>query len=101
MNRKRVDELMAGHDSTFEVSDELLQDAISNYDFVCTSDINRIRGCNFYVVAVPTPVDANNRPDLTPLWRASETVGKVISKEISWSMSQRFIQVLLRRNVCL
>lgn len=80
MNRKRVDELMAGHDSTFEVSDELLQDAISNYDFVCTSDINRIRGCNFYVVAVPTPVDANNRPDLTPLWRASETVGKVISK---------------------
>ena len=46
------------------------------YDFVCTSDINRIRGCNFYVVAVPTPVDANNRPDLTPLWRASETVGK-------------------------
>lgn len=66
--------------TAFEVSDELLQDAISNYDFVCTSDINRIRGCNFYVVAVPTPVDANNRPDLTPLWRASETVGKVISK---------------------
>lgn len=70
----------SNYKSIYEVSDELLQDAISNYDFVCTSDINRIRGCNFYVVAVPTPVDANNRPDLTPLWRASETVGKVISK---------------------
>ena len=80
MNQKRVDELMAGHDSTFEVSDELLQDAVRNHDFLCTSDINRIRECNFYVVAVPTPVDANNRPDLKPLWGASETVGKVISK---------------------
>lgn len=80
MNRKRVDALMAGHDSTLEVSDELLQSAIHDFGFVCTSNIDDIRNCNFYVVAVPTPVDVNNRPDLTPLWSASETVGKVISK---------------------
>lgn len=80
MNQKRVDALMAGHDATLEVSDELLQDAINNHGFVCTTDLDKIRECNFYVVAVPTPVDVNNRPDLRPLWGASETVGKVISK---------------------
>lgn len=80
MNQSRVDALMKGHDATLEVSDELLQDAINNHDFVCTTDIEQIKQCNFYVVAVPTPVDANNRPDLKPLWGASETVGKVISK---------------------
>ena len=80
MNQSRVDALMAGHDSTLEVDDELLQDAIKNHGFKCTTDINDIRECNFYVVAVPTPVDSDNRPDLRPLWGASETVGKVISK---------------------
>ena len=80
MNQRRVDALMNGHDATLEVSDELLQDAINNHGFRCTTDLEAIRGCNFYVVAVPTPVDANNRPDLKPLWGASETVGKVISK---------------------
>lgn len=80
MNQKRVDALMEGHDATLEVSDELLQDAINNHGFVCTTDLDKIRECNFYVVAVPTPVDVNNRPDLRPLWGASETVGKVISK---------------------
>ena len=80
MNQKRVDALMAGHDATLEVSDELLQDAIDNHGFVCTTDLEKIRECNFYGVAVPTPVDVNNRPDLRPLWGASETVGKVISK---------------------
>lgn len=80
MNQKRVDALMGGHDATLEVCDELLQDAIDNHGFVCTTDLEKIRECNFYVVAVPTPVDVNNRPDLRPLWGASETVGKVISK---------------------
>lgn len=80
MNQNRVDALMGGHDATLEVSDELLQDAINNHGFVCTTDLEKIRECNFYVVAVPTPVDVNNRPDLRPLWGASETVGKVISK---------------------
>ena len=81
MNQSRVDTLNAGHDSTLEVSDELLQDAIKNHGFKCTSNIDDIKGCNFYVVAVPTPVDENNRPDLKPLLGASETVGKVISKD--------------------
>lgn len=80
MNPKRVDSLMNGHDATLEVSDELLQDAISKHGFKCTTNLDEIRECNFYVVAVPTPVDENNRPDLKPLWGASETVGKVISK---------------------
>jgi len=78
MNAKRCEALMAGHDATLEVSDELLQDAIDNHDFKCTSNIEEIKDCNFYVVAVPTPVDENNNPDLTPLYGASTTVGKVI-----------------------
>lgn len=80
MNQQRVDSLMQGHDATLEVSDECLQEAICKNRFKCTTDIEEIRKCNFYIVAVPTPVDENNRPDLRPLWGASETVGKVISK---------------------
>ena len=80
MNQQRVDALMEGHDATLEVDDDLLREAISNHGFRCTTNIDEIRQCNFYVVAVPTPVDLNNRPDLTPLLGASETVGKVISK---------------------
>lgn len=79
MNPKRVAALMAGHDSTLEVSDELLQSAIAN-GFICTSDIEDMRDCNFYVVAVPTPVDKNNNPDLSPLYGASTTIGKVLKK---------------------
>ncbi|MCM1518461.1 MAG: nucleotide sugar dehydrogenase [Pseudoflavonifractor sp.] len=79
LNERRVKELMEGHDSTLEVDDALLQQAIDN-GFKCTTDLEEIRDCNVYVVAVPTPVDENNRPDLKPLWGASETVGKVISK---------------------
>ena len=80
MNKDRVESLMSGHDATLEVEDSLLQEAIQKNGFKCTTDLEDIRDCNFYVVAVPTPVDENNRPDLKPLWGASETVGKVISK---------------------
>lgn len=80
MNAKRCEALMAGHDATLEVSDELLQDAIHNHGFRCTADIDEIKASNFYIVAVPTPVDENNNPDLTPLYGASETVGKVIGR---------------------
>ena len=79
-NKSRVDALMNGHDATLEVSDELLQEAIKKNGFVCSSTLDDIKKCNVYIVAVPTPVDENNRPDLKPLWGASETVGKVISK---------------------
>jgi UDP-N-acetyl-D-galactosamine dehydrogenase len=80
LNQKRVDELMKGHDSSLEVSDVLLRNAINNNGFQCTSNIEQIKDCNFYVIAVPTPVDTNNNPDLSPLYNASNTVGKVISK---------------------
>jgi UDP-N-acetyl-D-galactosamine dehydrogenase len=79
LNDKRVNALNSGHDSTLEVSDELLQHAIKT-GFKCTSNLEDIRKCNFYVVAVPTPVDSNNRPDLSPLIGASQTVGSVISQ---------------------
>ena len=79
MNPHRVDELMQGHDSTLEVDDALLQEALRG-GFTCTTDLDKIRECNFYVVAVPTPVDKNNTPDLTPLVKASTTVGKVIGR---------------------
>lgn len=79
LNQRRVNALMEGNDDTLEVSNELLQGAIAN-GFVCTSDIEDIRDCNFYIVAVPTPVDVNNNPDLTPLIGASTTIGKVISE---------------------
>lgn len=79
MNQSRVNALNEGHDATFEISDEQLQTALKS-GFRCTTNLEDIRDCNFYVVAVPTPVDENNRPNLKPLWDASETVGKVISK---------------------
>ena len=78
MNKSRVEALMNGHDATLEVEDDLLKNAIAN-GFLCSTNIDDIKDCNFYVVTVPTPVDANNNPDLTPLYKASETVGKVIS----------------------
>lgn len=80
LNKFRVDEINSGHDSTLEVEDELLKDAINNHGFRCTTNIEDLKEFNFYIVAVPTPVDENNRPNLTPLIKASETVGKVISK---------------------
>lgn len=79
VNSNRVDSIMQGHDTTLEVDDETLQSAIAG-GFRCTSNLQDIADCNFYVVAVPTPVDINNRPELTPLQNASRTVGQVISK---------------------
>lgn len=80
LNEARCKELMKGIDSTLEVDNAILKEAIERHGFICTSDIEAIRDCNFYVVAVPTPVDENHNPDLTPLIGASTTVGKVISR---------------------
>jgi UDP-N-acetyl-D-galactosamine dehydrogenase len=80
LNQERVKMLMNGHDDTLEVEEQLLQEALKNgLSFTC--EIADLRGCNVFVVAVPTPVDANNHPDLEPLQKASETVGKVIPKD--------------------
>ena len=78
-NHNRVAEIMSGHDSTMELDERLLKEAIEKNGFLCTSDPEKIKECNIYIVAVPTPVDENNRPDLTPLIGASRTVGQVIS----------------------
>ena len=99
MNQARVTALMAGHDATLEVSDELLQSALAN-GFKCTANIEEIRDYNFYVVAVPTPVDKNNNPDLTPLYGASTTVGKGnLQRGYCGVMNLLFIQVLQKTNV--
>lgn len=79
INSTRVAALMEGHDDTMEVDDHLLQEALGG-GLTCSSQIEDIRDCTIYIIAVPTPVDHNNRPDLTPLLGASSTVAKVISK---------------------
>lgn len=85
INRNRVEELRQGTDSTLEVEDSILQAVLKpsynddNGLFV-SYDLGDINECNVYVVTVPTPVDKNNRPDLTPLYKSSETVGKVLKK---------------------
>jgi len=76
---KRVETLMKGNDPTLEVSKELLKSAIQN-GLKFTNTINEIRECDVYIVTVPTPIDANNHPNLLPLLKASETIGNVISQ---------------------
>lgn len=85
INQARINELNNGHDSTLEVEDELLRSVLkasndSSVGLYCSADMNAIKGSNIYIVTVPTPVDRHNRPDLTPLYKASETVGKVLKK---------------------
>ena len=95
INQKRIAELRNGTDSTLEVEDAVLQSVLVNYNpltpppsgevgrrlgLYCSSDLSDIQEATIYIVTVPTPVDKNNRPDLTPLYKASETVGKVLKK---------------------
>ncbi|AWX45808.1 Vi polysaccharide biosynthesis protein VipA/TviB [Flagellimonas maritima] len=85
INQHRINELQSGTDSTLEVDDSVLQEVLRDSPHMeiglfCTDDLNLIADCNYYVVTVPTPVDKNNRPDLTPLYKSSETVGKVLKK---------------------
>ena len=85
INSNRVGELNAGKDSTLEVEDEVLKavlvDENSNkVGLYCSTRISDLEKCNYYIITVPTPVDKNNRPILTPLIKASETVGSVLKK---------------------
>ena len=85
INKGRVTELMSGTDSTLEVSNENLQSVLvektsEKNGLFCTTLLDDIADCNYYIITVPTPVDKNNRPDLTPLVKASETVGAVLKK---------------------
>jgi UDP-N-acetyl-D-glucosamine/UDP-N-acetyl-D-galactosamine dehydrogenase len=86
INQKRIEELKQGKDFTLEVEDEILQKVIvqsnpflsDNMGLYCSNNLDEIKEANYYVITVPTPVDKHNRPDLTPLYKASETVGKVL-----------------------
>ncbi|NHF61541.1 nucleotide sugar dehydrogenase [Flavobacteriaceae bacterium TP-CH-4] len=85
INENRIKELQSGKDSTLEVEDEILQKVLKitprmDVGLYCSSQLKDIRDCNYYIVTVPTPVDSTNRPILTPLYKSSETVGKVLKK---------------------
>ena len=85
INKTRVDELMQGIDHTLEMEEELLSAVLkiapdARPGLFCSCSLDDLRDCNYYIVTVPTPVDKNHRPDLTPLIKASETVGKVVKK---------------------
>ncbi|MDR2775377.1 MAG: nucleotide sugar dehydrogenase [Tannerella sp.] len=85
INKTRVNELKTGTDRTLEIDETTLRSVLKSelnddIGLYCTSLPDDIRDCTVYIVTVPTPVDKNNRPDLTPLYKASETVGKVLSK---------------------
>ena len=85
INQKRVDALQKGIDATLEVEKDILQSVLKKESddglgLYCSSNIDDIADCNYYVVTVPTPIDKNNRPDLTPLYKSSETVATVLKK---------------------
>ncbi|MCT7631476.1 Vi polysaccharide biosynthesis UDP-N-acetylglucosamine C-6 dehydrogenase TviB [Aliarcobacter butzleri] len=79
ISKYRIDELSSGYDRTLELTENQVKEAIKN-GMKFSLDINDIKDCNIYIVTVPTPIDKNKRPDLTPLIKASETVGKVLKK---------------------
>ncbi|OYU81537.1 MAG: UDP-N-acetyl-D-galactosamine dehydrogenase [Flavobacterium sp. BFFFF1] len=86
INQTRINELNSGIDSTLEIEKSLLESVLlknssaGDIGLLCSSNLEDIKDCNYFVVTVPTPVDKNNRPDLTPLYKSSETVGKVLKK---------------------
>lgn len=85
INQGRIAELNAGHDSTLEVEDEILKAVLTGTPnmekgLCCSYNLDDIKDANYFIVTVPTPVDRHNKPDLTPLYKASETVGKVLKK---------------------
>ncbi len=85
INQSRIASLSAGTDSTLEIDDTTLQQVLrtapsDENGLYCTADVAAIADCNYFIITVPTPVDKNNRPDLTPLFKSSETVGSVLKK---------------------
>ncbi len=77
INQARIDALRSGHDATLEVSDEELAEATG---LSYTASLQDLAACNTFIVTVPTPIDEHKQPDLTPLVKASETIGKVLKK---------------------
>ncbi|PWB24612.1 nucleotide sugar dehydrogenase [Flavobacterium sp. HTF] len=85
INQSRVSSLKSGTDTTLEIDDDTLQNVLvenneGKVGLYCTTSLNDIANCNYFIITVPTPVDKNNRPDLTPLYKSSESVGKILKK---------------------
>lgn len=80
INEPRVNELRSGYDRTLELTDDEVKESISN-GMIYSTNMDDIKDCNIYIVTVPTPIDSSNRPDLTPLIKSSQTIGKVLKKE--------------------
>tara|TARA_R110000796_G_scaffold118864_1_gene232748 strand:- start:111603 stop:112889 length:1287 start_codon:yes stop_codon:yes gene_type:complete len=84
INQSRIDELNNGHDRTLEVEDDLLSSVLAKKDsrmgLFNTNQLGDIKDCNVFIVTVPTPIDDDQNPDLTPLIKASETVGAILKK---------------------
>ena len=80
INKPRVDELNAGFDRTLELTEVEVKESIKN-GMIYSTNMDDIRDCNVYIVTVPTPIDSSNRPDLTPLIKSSQTIGKVLKKD--------------------
>ncbi len=78
--QSRIDELNSAFDRTLELNEEQLNEALEN-EIKFTTSLEEIKDCNIFIITVPTPIDKNKRPDLTPLIKASETVGKVLKKD--------------------
>ncbi|AIZ42301.1 nucleotide sugar dehydrogenase [Cellulophaga baltica] len=85
INQNRIGELNSGHDTTLEVDSETLKSVLKSSSndekgLFCSDNIADLKDCSYYIITVPTPVDKNNRPDLTPLYKSSKTVGSVLKK---------------------
>jgi UDP-N-acetyl-D-galactosamine dehydrogenase len=93
----RINELKSGHDRTREVESQDLKNSKLKY----SNKLEEIKTCNIYIVTVPTPIDGHNHPDLTPILKASETVGKILKRAILLFMNQPFTQVVQRKTAFL
>ena len=80
INKPRIDELSSGFDRTLELTTEEVNESIKN-GMIYSTNMDDIKDCNIYIVTVPTPIDSSNRPDLTPLIKSSQTIGKVLKKD--------------------
>lgn len=80
INQPRIDELMSGFDRTLELTSEQVKESIKN-GMKFTSNLDEAKDCNIYIVTVPTPIDENNEPDLTPIVKSTESIGKVLKKD--------------------
>jgi UDP-N-acetyl-D-galactosamine dehydrogenase len=86
INKRRIEELSKGKDTTLEIETELLKSVLKDkpddgIGLFCSSNITHIKDCNYYIVTVPTPVDKNNRPNLNALYKSSKAIGEVLKKD--------------------